>query len=98
MRNLMARKIVLLLSVLLAPLTILGAGAPIDLGSAGPKNWAVLGLGGPTNVGITGGSSIRGMVPNVGVPATGSAQLTGGSTISGKLYLNRAGEAQVNGQ
>jgi hypothetical protein len=77
--------------VLLAPLTLLGASAPLDLESAGPKNWSVLSLGGPTNVVIGGGSDVQGAVPNVGVSATGNLQLTGGSTISGKLYLNAAG-------
>ena len=70
--------------------------APIDLGAAGPKNWAVLSLGGPTTVTMSGGSVVNGAVPNVGVPATGNLQLSGGSTISGKGYVNAAGQSQVS--
>ncbi len=93
----MSRRIAVLFSVLMAPFTLLGASAPLDLGSAGPKNWALLGLGGPTNVSISGGAAVKGSVSNVGVPATGNLELTGGSTISGKVYLNAAGQAQESG-
>src|ERR1700692_4307930 len=44
-----------------------GDADPFKLADAAPENFAVLGLGSPTNVSITGPSRIFGKVANVGV-------------------------------
>jgi choice-of-anchor A domain-containing protein len=68
----------------------------LNLGQAGPQNFAVLSLGSPTDVSITGPSSEGGGVANVGVPAGGGFSMSDGS-VGGAVYLNTAAKANVSG-
>jgi hypothetical protein len=72
-----------------------------ELGSASPAKWAVLGLGGPTNVSITGPSSVRGF-RNVGVAGASQFSMSDGLVqgeviVSGSATTNISGPATITG-
>jgi hypothetical protein len=64
---------------------------PFNLGTAGPQSWALLGLGGPTNLTMSGSSVITGTVANVGIATSGNVVMSGSGRINGQLWLNTAG-------
>jgi PEP-CTERM motif-containing protein len=66
---------------------------PVDLGAAGPTHWDVLSLGQPTDVSVTGSSTVpgTGVLGNVGVAGQGNLSITGPADITGTLSLNTAG-------
>jgi len=72
------------------------------LRSAGPGQWAVLGMGGvgsasSTSLSMSGSSSVRGTVANTGVANAGNVNMSGSSLISGVLSLNTAGRLNKSG-
>jgi len=72
------------------------------LRSAGPGQWAVLGMGGigsagSTSISMSGSSSIRGTVANAGVANAGNVNMSGSSLINGILSLNTAGRLNRSG-
>ena len=72
------------------------------LRSAGPGQWAVLGMGGigsasSTSISMSGSSSIRGTVANTGVANAGNVNMSGSSLINGILSLNTAGRLNKSG-
>ncbi|HUL30608.1 MAG TPA: choice-of-anchor D domain-containing protein, partial [Thermodesulfobacteriota bacterium] len=72
------------------------------LRSAGPGQWAILGMGGigaasSTNISMSGSSSVRGMVANTGVGDAGNVNMSGSSLINGILSLNMAGHLNKSG-
>jgi hypothetical protein len=72
------------------------------LRSAGPGQWAVLGMGGigsasSTSVSMSGSSSVRGVVANAGVTNAGNVNMSGSSLINGTLSLNTAGHLNKSG-
>jgi hypothetical protein len=72
------------------------------LRSAGPGQWAVLGMGGigsasSTSISMSGSSSIRGTVANAGVANAGNVNMSGSSLINGILSLNTAGRLNKSG-
>ncbi|OGP93389.1 MAG: hypothetical protein A2157_17995 [Deltaproteobacteria bacterium RBG_16_47_11] len=72
------------------------------LRSAGPGQWAVLGMGGigsasSTSVSMSGSSSVRGTVANTGVANAGNVNMSGSSRINGTLSLNTAGRLNKSG-
>jgi choice-of-anchor A domain-containing protein len=77
--------------------------APFSLlRSAGPGQWAVLGMGGigsasSTSISMSGSSSVRGTVANTGVANAGNVNMSGSSLISGTLSLNTAGSLNKSG-
>jgi uncharacterized repeat protein (TIGR01451 family) len=76
---------------------------PVNLlRSAGPGQWAVLGMGGigsagSTSISMSGSSSIRGTVANAGVANAGNVNMSGSSLINGILLLNTAGRLNKSG-
>ena len=76
---------------------------PVNLlRSAGPAQWAVLGMGGigsasSTSVSLSGSSSVKGAVANMGVANAGSLNMSGSSLINGTLSLNTAGRLNKSG-
>src|SRR5579872_4182000 len=88
--------LITLLGVLLSADLRARAQVPFNLGQAGPQNFAVLGLGSPTNVSITGPSSVTGAVANVGVPASGGFSMSDG-LVSGTVFVNTASKPNVSG-
>jgi uncharacterized membrane protein len=72
------------------------------LRSAGPGQWAVLGMGGigsasSTSVSMSGSSSVSGTVANTGVANAGNVNMSGSSLINGTLLLNTAGRLNKSG-
>jgi uncharacterized repeat protein (TIGR02543 family) len=72
------------------------------LRSAGPGQWAVLGMGGigsasSTTISMSGSSSVRGTVAKTGVANAGNVNLSGSSLINGILSLNTAGHLNKSG-
>ena len=72
------------------------------LRSAGPGQWAVLGMGGigsagSTSISMSGSSSIRGTVANTGVANAGNVNMSGSTLINGTLSLNTAGRLNKSG-
>jgi uncharacterized repeat protein (TIGR02543 family) len=72
------------------------------LRSAGPGQWAVLGMGGigsvsTTSISMSGSSSIRGTVANTGVANAGNVNMSGSTLINGILSLNTAGRLNKSG-
>jgi hypothetical protein len=76
---------------------------PVNLlRSAGPGQWAVLGMGGigsagNTSISMSGSSSIRGTIANAGVANAGDVNMSGSSLINGVLSLNTAGRLNKSG-
>lgn len=70
-------------------------GIEKELGAAGPEFWAVLGLGSPTDVSITGPSSVRG-AHNVGVAGASKFSMSDGF-ISQQLVIGSATTTNISG-
>jgi tripartite motif-containing protein 71 len=76
---------------------------PVNLlRSAGPGQWAVLGMGGigstsSTSISMSGSSSVKGTIANTGVANAGSVNMSGSSLINGILSLNTAGHLNKSG-
>jgi hypothetical protein len=73
-----------------------GDADPFKLADAAPENFAVLGLGSPTNVSITGPSRIFGKVANVGVAGASKFSMSDGY-VGGKLILSSAATTNITG-
>ncbi|MDQ6760680.1 MAG: hypothetical protein M3Z32_12580 [Acidobacteriota bacterium] len=69
------------------------AGTPnAMLQNASPKNWMLLALGGPTDVSVTGSSTIATLSPAyLGVSWPGNITATGASSIQTEVLLNTTG-------
>jgi hypothetical protein len=76
---------------------------PVNLlRSAGPGQWALLGMGGigsasRTSISMSGSSSVRGTAANTGVANAGNVSMSGSSLINGILSLNTAGRLNKSG-
>jgi len=79
------------------------SNTPVNLlRSAGPGQWALLGMGGigsasSTSISMSGSSSVRGTVANTGVANAGNVNMSGSSLINGTLSLNTAGRLNKSG-
>lgn len=73
-----------------------GDADPFKLADAAPENFAVLGLGSPTNISITGPSRIFGTVANVGVAGSSQFNMSDGF-VRGKLILSSSASYQITG-
>jgi choice-of-anchor A domain-containing protein len=75
----------------------LGA-SPVNLGAAGPRYWAVLSLGRPTALSISGNATVTGSVPHVGGAASSAVAITGAAQINGKLWRSSASTLTKSGK
>lgn len=72
------------------------ASVESELGMAGPDNFEVLGLGSPTNISITGPSSVRGNHPNVGVAGASQFSMSDG-VVQGQVILSSQATTNISG-
>jgi choice-of-anchor A domain-containing protein len=73
-------------------------GTPVDLGAAGPRYWAVLSLGRPTTLSMSGSASVTGNVPNVGGAASSTVIMSGTARIDGKLWRSSSAKLTQSGK
>jgi len=73
-----------------------GDADPFKLADAAPENFAVLGLGSPTDVSITGPSRVFGKVANVGVAGASKFSMSDGY-VRGQLILSSAATTNITG-
>jgi len=74
----------------------LGDVDPFKLADAAPENFAVLGLGSPTNISITGPSRVFGKIANVGVAGASKFSMSDGY-VGGQVILSSAASTNITG-
>jgi hypothetical protein len=86
------------LGILLGLLPVQRAAAAINLGTAGPGDWALLDIGSGSvtveNVSLSGNSAVNG---NAGISSPDILTMSGGSFINGDLYLGNTASTNFSG-
>ena len=78
---------------------------PVDLGAAGPGNWAVLQIGtGDLDIEVNAGGPVNGVTGNVGLNGIGQLKLTGTTFVQGDVVVAQnvnqvvlSGDAAITG-
>src|SRR6478672_1921171 len=68
---------------------------PVNLGAAGPGNWAVL-QAGDGKIDVNAGGPVNGITGNVGVNGPGKLSLTGGSFVHGNVLVSTNTATQIS--
>jgi choice-of-anchor A domain-containing protein len=69
----------------------------VNLGAAGPQNFAVLEIGVGDVIGINAGGPVNGVTGNVGVNQNGQLALTGGTFVTGNAILGTGATVALSG-
>ena len=74
-----------------------GRALPFTLGAAGPSNFTILEIGTGQVIGINAGGPVNGISGNAGVNQNGQLKLTGGTFVSGNVFLGTGASVSLSG-